>query len=136
MGKNKNTSEIITKLKNASDGLLWQSESDYPFESFLWQSVEDLTADKLLQQVKKSPDTTVKIVDVDGFFSNAIAEHDWYDEEQKAEVQKCRKLMEELKANLSDIKVYCVGEVEIDIYVVGKTPDGNLAGVSTMVVET
>lgn len=145
MGKNKNTSEIITKLKNASDGLLWMSESEYPFEIIMWEDTTDLTADKLLQQVerypskgsaKPSPDTPVRVTDIDKFFSNAIAEHDWYGEEQKAEVQKCRKLMEELKANLSDIKVYCVGEVEIDIYVVGKTPDGNLAGVSTMVVET
>ncbi len=132
----KNTIEIITKLKTASDGLLWMSESEYPFEPVLWEDSADLTADKLLQQVKKSPGTPVKIVDVDGFFSNAIAEHDWYDEEQKTEVKKCRHLLETLKTNLSDITVYCVGKVEIDIYIVGKTPDGDLAGVSTIVVET
>ncbi len=64
----KNTIEIITKLKTASDGLLWMSESEYPFEPVLWEDSADLTADKLLQQVKKSPGTPVKIVDVDGFF--------------------------------------------------------------------
>lgn len=132
----KNTIEIIAKLKTASDGLLWMSESDYPFKSFLWEDAADLTVDKLLQQVGQSPDTPVKIVDVDGFFSNAIAEHDWYDHEQKAEVKKCRHLLETLKTNLTDIKVYCVGEVEIDIYIIGTTPDGDLAGLSTMVVET
>lgn len=132
----KNTIEIIAKLKTSSDGLLWMSESEYPFEPFLWEDAADLTADKFLQQLGKSPDTPVKIVDVDSFFSNAIAEHDWYDEEQKTEVKKCRHLLEELKANLTDIKVYCVGTIEVEIYIVGRTPDGNIAGLSTMVVET
>ena len=131
-----NTNEIITKLKNASQGLLWLSESEYPLEPVLWQSVEDLTAKKLLQQLKKPSNTPVRVTDIDKFFSNAIAEHDWYDDEQKAEVKKCRHLLEELKSNLSNITVYCVGKVEIDIYIVGKTPNGDLAGVSTMVVET
>ena len=132
----KNTSEIITKLKNASDGLLWMSESEYPFEVIMWESVEDLTADKLLQQLGQSPDTPVRVTDIDNFFSNAIAEHDWYDDEQKTEVKKCRHLLEELKANLSDITVYCVEKVEIDVYIVGKTPDGSTAGLKTQVVET
>ena len=131
-----NTNEIIDKLKNASQGLMWASESDYPFEPVLWQSMEDLTADKLLQQAGKPPDTPVRVTDIDKFFSNAIASQDWYDEEQKAEVKKCRHLLEELKANLTDIKVYWVGTIEVEIYIVGRTPDGNIAGLSTMVVET
>ncbi|MEM7716348.1 MAG: nuclease A inhibitor family protein [Cyanobacteria bacterium P01_A01_bin.68] len=83
-----NTSEIITKLSNASDGLLWLSESDYPFEPVLWESVEDLTADKLLQQLGKPADTKVEVRDIDQFFRNAIAQEDWHDDEQKAEVKQ------------------------------------------------
>lgn len=141
---NISNSQIIDKLKKASDGLLWMSESEYPFEPFLWESVEGLTADKLLQQVGKSPDTPVRVTDIDNFFSNAIclqqrsaiASQDWYDDKQREEAKKCRHLLETLKTNLTNTKVYCVGKVEIDVYIVGKTPDGDLAGVSTMVVET
>jgi len=129
-------SQIIDKLKNASDGLLWLSESDYPFEPVLWASVEDLTNDKLLEKLGKSPDTLVEVRDIDRFFAWAIAEEDWHDEEEKAEVEKYCQLVEVLKTNLTDLKVYRVGEIEIDVYIVGKTPDGNLAGLSTMVVET
>jgi hypothetical protein len=32
--------------------------------------------------------------------------------------------------------VYRLGTVEIDVYIAGKTPSGDLAGVSTKVVET
>ena len=133
---NTSTSEIITKLKNASDGLLWMSESEYPFEVIMWEDAADLTADKLLQQLGKPPDTPVRVTDIDKFFSNAIASQDWYDDFQKAEVKKCRHLLETLKTNLSNIKVYRIGEVEIDVYIVGKTPDRSMAGVSTVVVET
>jgi hypothetical protein len=45
------TNEITEKLKQASDGLLMMSESEYPFEVFLWtnQAQEPITAQKLLQ---------------------------------------------------------------------------------------
>lgn len=134
MSNSKN--EIITKLSNASDGLLWLSESEYPFEIIMWEDATDLTADKLLQQLEKPSDTPVQTTDVDRFFAPAIASEDWHNEEQKAEVEQYRKLVDELKTNLTDIQVYCVGEVEIDIYIIGKTSDGSIAGVSTMAVET
>jgi hypothetical protein len=42
-----------------------------------------------------------------------------------------------LRDHLSDIQVYKVGEeAEKQVYVVGKTKDGALAGVKTSVVET
>ncbi|MDJ0797858.1 MAG: nuclease A inhibitor family protein [Calothrix sp. MO_167.B12] len=128
--------QIITKLKNASDGLLWLSESDYPFETVLWSSMENLTNDKLLQKFKRSPDTLVEVRDIDRFFARATTESDWHDQSEKVEVEKYRQLVEILKTNLTDIKVYRVGEIEIDVYIIGKTPDGSIAGLSTMVVET
>ncbi len=37
-----NDSELIERLKSASDGLLWLSESDYPFETVYWENVNDI----------------------------------------------------------------------------------------------
>jgi hypothetical protein len=34
------------------------------------------------------------------------------------------------------LQVYRLGKIEIDVYVVGETPTGNLAGLSTKVIET
>ncbi|MFB2767899.1 nuclease A inhibitor family protein [Pelatocladus sp. BLCC-F211] len=36
----------------------------------------------------------------------------------------------------SEYPLYRVGEIEIDVYIVGETTEGNLAGLSTKVVET
>jgi hypothetical protein len=134
----KSGSEIIAALKNTSEGLLYMSESDYPFEVFLWsnQAKEDFTTDKLLQQIGCPRDTPVELVDIDDFFDNPTSEKDWHDEAEKETVRKYRHLVEVLKRNLTDIKVYRVGEIEIDVYIVGKTQSGDLALMTTKVIET
>jgi Nuclease A inhibitor-like protein len=132
------TNEITEQLKQASDGLLFMSESDYPFEVFLWsaQAQDALTNQKLLQITGHPQDALVEIVDLDYFFRNSAQEKDWHDEQQKQTVKKFQSLVETLKANLADIRVYRVGIISIDVYIVGKTKFGDLAGLSTKVVET
>jgi hypothetical protein len=47
------------------------------------------------------------------------------------------KLVETIHEHLSEVKVYKVGdEAEKEAYIVGKTRDGNWAGLKTTVVET
>jgi hypothetical protein len=129
---------IIEKLTQASTGLLMTSESDYPFETFVWscQAKEALTTEKLLQLTNHPKDLPVETVELDYFFRNAAQEKEWHDEPQKENVKKFQSFVETLKANLNDIKVYRVGTIAIDVYIVGKTDGGDLAGVSTKVVET
>ncbi len=41
-----------------------------------------------------------------------------------------------LKNNLSDLKAFAVGEVQVDLYIVGRSADGNLMGIYTRTVES
>jgi hypothetical protein len=41
-----------------------------------------------------------------------------------------------LKENLRDLKVYRIGRIEIDIYVIGIDSQNNLMGIKTKAVET
>lgn len=129
---------ITEQLTKACDGLLMMSESDYPFEVFLWpgQAQEALTDAKLLQLTKHSQDSPVEIVDLDNFFHHSVEEKDWQDKKQKNIAKKFQGLVETLKANLTDIKVYYVGKINRDVYIIGKTQSNDLAGISTKVVET
>ncbi|MBD2303000.1 nuclease A inhibitor family protein [Nostoc sp. FACHB-190] len=136
MTKTKTNSEILEQLKRASDGLLFMSESDYSFSVFLWEITPTATPEKISQQTNHPIDTPVKIVGVDDFFGVATTEEDWHDEEEKKTVKRFQSLVQTLKDNLSNLQVYRLGEIEIDVYVVGETPTGNLAGISTKVVET
>ncbi|WP_414530118.1 nuclease A inhibitor family protein [Nodularia chucula] len=132
------TNEITEKLRKASEGLLMMSESEYPFEVFLWtdQGQNNLTNQKLLQLTTHPLETLIEEVELDYLFHNCAEEKEWHDEGQKQDVQKFQTLIKTLKDTLADIKVYRLGTVKIDVYVVGKTPSGDLAGISTVLVET
>jgi hypothetical protein len=137
MNENKTSSDIVDALKKASDGLQFMSESDYPFEAFLWegQAKEPLTVEKLIQQTGHSQDTPVEVVNLNDFFRVATQEPDWYGPEEKETATKYQNLVETLESHLCEIQVYRVGTIEIDVYVVGKA-NGDLIGLSTKVVET
>jgi hypothetical protein len=132
------TNEITEKLKQASDGLLMMSESEYPSEAFLWsnQAQEPITAQKLLELTGHPQDSPIEEVDLEYFFRNCAFEQEWHNELQKSDVKKFKTLVESLKENLKPIKVYRIGTINIDVYIIGKTLDEDLAGVSTRVVET
>lgn len=138
-----NNSELINQLKQATDGLLCMSESEYPFEVFLWKSPEqtslikeNLTTQKILELTGHPQDTPVEVVSIDKFFRIATTEQDWYGEEELATLKKYQEFVEILKRNLSNLEVYRIGEIEIDVYIVGQTSTGDLVGLSTKVVET
>ncbi|MBD1892939.1 nuclease A inhibitor family protein [Coleofasciculus sp. FACHB-SPT9] len=138
-----NNSEIVDQLKSASDGLLCMSESEYPFEVFLWESPdktsltrENLTTQKILELTGQPQDTPVEVVTVDDFFRVATTEQDWYGEEELATLKNYQNLVETLNKNLSKLKVYRIGEIEINVYIVGQNSTGDLVGLSTKVVET
>jgi hypothetical protein len=129
--------EIIETLNQASQGLLMPSESEFPFESFLWLGVDTLTSERLLTLTDHALDAQVEETDLEYLFRNVAVEKDWHDEVQRAEVSKFQQLQRVLEANLSDIKVYRVGVINLDVYIVGKLKAGEgMAGLRTTLVET
>lgn len=132
----KTNSEILDLLRTAANGLLMMSESDYPLEIFLWEDAAPITPQKVIQQTNHPQDTPVEIVGVDDFFSVATTVYDWQGEEEKAIVQKFQSLLQTIKSSLKHPQVYRIGSIEIDAYIVGETPTGDFAGLSTKVVET
>jgi hypothetical protein len=83
--------------------------------------------DRLLELAGAEKGTAVEEDTLDRFF-HAVPPED------KAKFDRLAKAIQE---QLSDIKVYKVGdEAEKDVYLVGQTKDGHLAGLKTTVVET
>ena len=130
-----NDNELIDRLKQTSQNLLWYSESDYPFETVYWENVNDISS-KVLQVTNCTPKTTIEVRELNKFFSQATEEKDWYNDEEMAECKRYQDLVNLLKTNLTDIKVYRVGEVEVNCYILGKTESSSIAGLSTISVET
>ena len=127
---------LSSRLKSLTEGLSYQSESDYPVEPYVRKAGEGAPSAEEFAAGLEGADAAVRELDFDSFFGTATLEEDWQDKETRAGVKKFQALVEFLKESLTDIKVYRVGDVEADVYVVGKTETGDFAGVKTKVVET
>jgi hypothetical protein len=131
------STEAIAALTKASQGLLYQSESDEPFTTFTWKKAEgELTKDQLLKRARLPANSPVQEVPLQDFFRDLTAEQDWHGEEEKAAVEKYRNLLEVIRQELSDAKVFKVGKTRVRVFIVGTTREGDWAGFKTTAVET
>ena len=130
--------EIFERLHEAAKGLLWMSESDYPFEALIWEFGEKILLDNevVLKITKHSVDTPIKVIEFDSFFQGAITPKNWHNPEEAETVKRYQELVRIMKQYLSDLKVYKIGEIEIDVYIIGNTYTGDYAGLATVSIET
>jgi hypothetical protein len=70
------------------------------------------------------------------FFRVAASEPDWKGAGELATARRFQTLQRLLEENLTDLKVFRVGAVNIPVYVAGRSASGSWLGVSTRVVET
>jgi hypothetical protein len=131
------SSAIVEALKKATAGLLYTSESDEPFEAFLWKNRGgSLSTQHFLDLSGHKPADGVEEVKLEDFFSELTADQDWYGVAEKETAEKYRRLFRTLENQLSDLRVFRVGKVNKDIYIVGRTSSGGWAGIRTKAVET
>lgn len=132
----KNDEQIAEALRQATAGLWMMSESDYPFEVIRWEQTIEVTPAQLRRMAAQPADALVATESVDDFFRAAVADHEGQSEEAHRVVLKFRELLQLLKTNLQDVRVYKVGQVNIPVYILGRAPSGSWMGLSTRIVET
>lgn len=132
----KGDDQVLAELRQATKGLLFMSESDYPFETVRWEGLPEITPEYLRSLEGHSPDSPVEVRSVDDFFRQAAAEEAWKGEEELAAARRYQALVRLLKKSLEDVKVYRIGEINIPVYIVGRSGTDNWIGLSTRVVET
>jgi hypothetical protein len=132
----KRDEEIRQKLEQATAGLLFMSEADYPFETVSWGGMNEIALDYLRRQAGAAPDAPVQVVSPEKFFAQAMSEPEWKGADELAAARRYQALLRLLKENLKELKVYRVGEINIAVYIVGRASTGNWVGLSTRVVET
>ena len=132
----KSDAEIIAELKQLTEGLLFMSESDYPFETVYWTGASEITRQFLLDQSGQAEDAPVEILSLDDFLRVAMSEESWRSTEGRAEAKRYRALAECLKESLDELKVYKIGRIRTPVYILGRNWTGNWLGISTLTVET
>src|SRR5919202_963411 len=109
----KSDAEVLAELERAAEGLLFMSESDYPFETVYWKELPEVTPQFLRGLTGHAADAPVRTVSVDDFLRVAMSEEEWRAPESRLEAKRYRELARILKENLDDLKVYRVGEINI-----------------------
>jgi len=119
------SADDLSALKKATEGVLYPSESDEPFEVFIWTDVELQPAEVIRSHVKKG--IKVQEQPLEQFFA---------DLQQSDDAPKFNELRRVLESSLRGAKVFRAGSVEIDVFVIGRTQSGKWAGLHTRSIET
>jgi hypothetical protein len=118
---------VLKDLKAAAKGLLFPSEMDAAVEAFAWKGVDGPPSEGALRaNAEVEEDAPVEQL--------TLAELAWTIPEEGRGA--FLPLFAALAHHLSGVTVFKVGEVEADVYIIGRTTDGRFAGVKTKVVET
>lgn len=132
------TGIIRVRLEAAAAGLLYTSESDYPFTWYFHPgpTPSPLTIDAFRRMLRLAPSVTVETRSLDDFFARHIEAVDPFDATAVALVPRYRQLRETIRVVLRNPQVFRVGTIAIDCYIVGLDRAGNLVGLTTVAIET
>ncbi len=115
--------EIVAQLKEKTAGMYFMSESDYPFEAIEW-GTQDITDDFLRGLPGEKPESAVEQQRFEDFYQKYAGRENY------------GPVLDALQNNLTDLRVYRVGRVDIGVYLVGRSAEGNWLGLSTRSIET
>lgn len=128
--------KILSEISRACDGLVYISETDAEITSFLNERANDETHEEILSHITSGSNNDIEEIDFQFFFERLIAEKGWHGAKEKERAQKFRALKSTLEDNLSELRVFKIGRVRKEIFVVGRDKDNRLMGVRTESVET
>jgi hypothetical protein len=130
------TVEALLRLQTLSAGLLHISEADHPLTVVHLAQHDEPNAAQLALLAGRPSAVHVEIVSVASFFASAVADQAFHSVVERVVVERYRALLRFLTDQLSAARAYRLGRIDIDVFVLGRTQDGEWAGVAMKVIET
>ena len=127
---------LVERIKKIVRNLYYISETDAKILPFSGAKTESLDKETLLAEIGSVDNSPVEERKFEEFFSRLTEIQDWFGDEEKESAKKFTELKELLQKELKDLRVFKIGNIEMDIYVVGLDSENNLRGVKTKAVET
>lgn len=131
------TPAIVRRFEDATAGLLFLSESDYPFRVLFWRhpgGVPD--AGRLADLTGENAAGPIEERTLDDFFRGATTVLPEYGPAELATVDRYRALVKLIRRDLRHVRVFRYGQIEIHAYVVGITKSGDWVALATTQIET
>lgn len=121
--------DILARLDEASRGLLFPSESDFPFET-IELAEAPLDQESLRRALGVSDDAPLEEMDVRALLEPVIESC------EGSEADQYKEMIDIFDQYLSEGKSIRAGRVEIDIFMIGRHDSGAWVGLKTKAVET
>ncbi|AXE16342.1 nuclease [Runella rosea] len=130
--------EVILEVTNLVKNLFYPSESDEPIEWFKFNAnvKEGLTVSDLEFFLGYPPSVKAEEIPTENFWEPLLAVEEWYGDEERAQVENFKSVKQLLETNLNHLKAFRVGQIEIDLYLVGQLNEKEWGGLKTLLVET
>lgn len=127
---------LVEQIENAVSGLYYMSEMDAEIFPFIGGKAELVNKETIFNQTQNFIDAQIEEKDFTQLFARLTEIQDWFGDEETATAEKYSRLRDLLVRNLRDLKVFKIGKIQIDIYVVGLDAENTLLGIKTKAVET
>jgi Nuclease A inhibitor-like protein len=128
--------ELSKRIAAATAGLWYMSESDAEIFPFTGRQSLGVKKEFLLEQIGRPEGTPVEERGFDEMFARFITLKEWFTEKQRTDAIRFSELKLLLSENLSELKVFKVGLIQVDIFFVGLDAEGCLTGIQTKAIET
>jgi hypothetical protein len=130
--------DFLTQIAPLLPSLLYPSESDEPIEpveTYL-NGADPLTVSHIKDWLMLPPSVYVEEIPEADFWSSVVTIEEWFGEEERTQTEQFQQLQSVVEATLTERQVFRIGDVEIDVYLLGKPAEGSRVGLKTRVVET
>jgi hypothetical protein len=134
--KNNRELDFRSRLKAACEGLTYMSETDSDVTPMFGKKVSGSTTQEVLSAIGVAAKDKIETADADSFFSRLASYKEWFTGQQKVNADRFGALKNLLESELADLKVYRVGKIRIEIYVIGVDKNEKVAGVTMKAIET
>lgn len=128
------THELLTQLKALTRGLWFPSETEAPWTMPTWP-LQSTEASEVRRVLRRAVDIAVSEITMDDLTEQVTRRCQGYGDEGKAITQQHKALANYLKHHCKTVQVFRVGNVTVDVLVVGHTEDGHVL-LQTQSVET
>ncbi|MDX5423378.1 MAG: nuclease A inhibitor family protein [Hymenobacteraceae bacterium] len=131
-----NKEQLEQELNQATDGLLMKSDIEAPFDFFYREMDEEQFSPELVAEWAGKPSgMTVETKSLDEFFRETKGVVSDTRGKTKGGDEGLQQIKDALSKLVQDVKVYCINQIGTEAFILGRTEDGNYAGLRTMVIE-
>ncbi|MCC9137400.1 nuclease A inhibitor family protein [Pontibacter silvestris] len=133
-----NRDQLQQELVQVSSGLL-VPDTKAPLEFYYHEKPQDeeFSEQLVAKWAGKPGGKKVETMEVERFFNHIFYDNTYAEDEtvSEEEGEHYKKLISKMNELLQDVKVYLINELGTEVYLLGRTEDGNYAGYKTIIVD-